>query len=86
VKGFLREPSSRDGTVVADSGATTSKAEQVPVDRIDATDDDFTAAELQEFLEADGYDVPADPVFKEQLRETLWEMVRRMRREGGGGA
>ena len=32
-------------------------------------------AELEEFLEADGAGVQADPVFKERLRRTLWRMV-----------
>ena len=37
---------------------------------------EVTMEELREFLEADGLDVPADPEFKERLRQTLWEMVR----------
>lgn len=86
MKGFLRERRSRDSKTVADSSGTTSQVEQVPVDRIESNDDDFTTAELQEFLEADGYDVPADPAFKENLREMLWQMVKRMRRDGGEGA
>ena len=32
--------------------------------------------ELREFLSADLFDVPADPVFKEGLREKLWEAIR----------
>ena len=32
-------------------------------------------AELLEFLAADVDPVPADPVFRERLREELWEMV-----------
>ena len=32
--------------------------------------------ELQEFLEGDVLDVPADPKFKERLRQHLWKMLR----------
>ena len=35
-----------------------------------------TMKELQEFLEGDVLDVPADPEFKERLRQQLWEMLR----------
>ena len=31
--------------------------------------------EIQEFIEADGLDVNADPAFKKELREKLWELV-----------
>ena len=36
---------------------------------------DVSMEELREFLEADRLDVPADPQFKERLREKLWAMV-----------
>jgi hypothetical protein len=36
----------------------------------------FDPDELREFLAADIMDVPVDPVFKEQLRRLLWELVR----------
>ncbi len=36
---------------------------------------DFTMDELREFLEADHLDVRADPVFKERLRDKLWDLV-----------
>jgi hypothetical protein len=37
--------------------------------------------ELREFLEADHYDLSADPEFKERLREKLWDLVQsRLRR------
>jgi len=36
---------------------------------------DFDDDELLEFLEADADPVPADPEFREQLRERLWGMV-----------
>ena len=32
--------------------------------------------ELREFLSADGSYVSADPAFKQELRETLWKMVK----------
>lgn len=38
---------------------------------------DFTTEELLEFLEGDLHPVDADPVFKEELRQSLWLMVRR---------
>ena len=38
--------------------------------------DEATMKELQEFLEDDVLEVPADPAFKERLRQSLWEMVR----------
>jgi hypothetical protein len=38
--------------------------------------DGFDPAEFAEFLEADDSPIPADPVFKERLRQRLWGMVR----------
>jgi len=38
---------------------------------------EFTAEELQEFLEADRHPIEADPLFKEQLREKLWKLLLR---------
>ena len=40
---------------------------------------EYTTEELQEFLEADGNAVPADPIFKERLRERLWKMLEERR-------
>ncbi len=37
---------------------------------------EVTMEELKEFLEGDVLEVPADPKFKERLRQHLWEMVR----------
>jgi hypothetical protein len=48
--------------------------EEQPVSEIAA---EFTTEELQEFLEGDLHPVEADPVFKEELRQNLWLMVRR---------
>ena len=36
---------------------------------------EFTTEELREFLEGDLYPVEADPEFKEELREKLWDLV-----------
>lgn len=36
---------------------------------------EFTEDELREFLEADLLGVPADPEFKERLKQRLWELV-----------
>jgi hypothetical protein len=45
----------------------------LPVDESDWTVD---PAELREFLAGDLFDVQADPVFKERLRQKLWRLVR----------
>jgi len=42
---------------------------------VDETELDFPVEELREFLSADLFDVPADPTFKEGLREKLWELI-----------
>ncbi len=39
----------------------------------------FTMEELREFLEGDLLEGQADPEFKEQLRQQLWEMLRARR-------
>jgi hypothetical protein len=39
-------------------------------------DADFDPEELREFLAADLVDVPVRPGFREQLRRTLWRMVK----------
>lgn len=94
MKGFVRERRTReddadatradgthaDGTHGLDANASPEQG------TVDGLDDDFSNAELQEFLDADRYDVPADPAFKERLRDTLWRMVKRMRRDGTGSA
>jgi hypothetical protein len=38
---------------------------------------EFTTEELQEFLEADGLPIEADPLFKEELRKKLWKLLQR---------
>jgi hypothetical protein len=43
---------------------------------LDESDLEISPDELREFLAADFLEVPADPEFKERLREKLWSMVR----------
>jgi hypothetical protein len=38
-------------------------------------ENDIPMEELQEFMAADFFEVPADPAFKNRLREKLWELV-----------
>ncbi len=68
---------------VADSTARVSPA-QSELDSVLADEDelDFPIEELREFLSADLFEVPADPGFKERLREQLWSFLRR-RTTGG---
>lgn len=47
---------------------------------------DFTIEELREFLQGDSLDVPVDPVFKERLRQRLWELVQEQIRQRRGDA
>jgi len=39
---------------------------------------EITMDELREFLEADLFGAAADPKFKEELRQTLWDFLQRM--------
>jgi len=41
----------------------------------DETSKDIAMDEIREFLEADEIVVKADPVFKAELRQKLWELV-----------
>jgi hypothetical protein len=41
----------------------------------DETSEDIAVDEIQEFIDADRFDVNADPAFKQELREKLWELV-----------
>ena len=38
---------------------------------------EITMDELREFLEADQFSATADPKFKEELRQTLWDFLQR---------
>jgi hypothetical protein len=44
---------------------------------------DISVEELREFLEADLFEVPVDPEFKEKLRKKLWDLVQAQ--NGGRG-
>ena len=50
----------------------------------EASTEVVTLQELRDFLEADRESVPADPVFKERLREKLWSLLQRRRRAQRG--
>lgn len=50
---------------------------------IDEVAGEYSTEELQEFLEADHLPSRADPAFKEDLRERLWDMVQERARERG---
>jgi hypothetical protein len=69
-KDFLSGRGARPG-----EGAGSSDAQEQR-DVMDHGVEEFTSDELREFLEADGLDVGADPVFKERLRRRLWRLVR----------
>jgi len=43
---------------------------------------EFSTEELREFLEANRNPVPADPIFKERLREKLWKLLEEQRTGG----
>jgi hypothetical protein len=47
----------------------------VEFELFDESELDVPVEELREFLSADLFDVPADPSFKEGLREKLWELI-----------
>ena len=52
-----------------------SGAGEAVIDSISDTSDTSDQQELLDFLAADVNPVPADPGFRERLREELWEMV-----------
>jgi hypothetical protein len=53
----------------------SSKGADREYDMLNDVAAEITADELREFLEADSLGVRADPVFKERLRRSLWELV-----------
>jgi hypothetical protein len=59
-----------------DEGQRAEMSIKLNMEEIEALAADVSAEELQEFLAADGLDVPFDPEFKERLREQLWALVR----------
>jgi len=70
VKKILPSTSTVDGDQHAEMST------KLNVEEIEDLAGDVSAEELQEFLAADGLDVPFDPEFKERLREQLWSLVR----------
>jgi len=70
----VKRASSSTPTVDGDLHAEMSI--KLNVEEIEELAAEVTAEELQEFLAADGLDVPFDPEFKERLREQLWSLVR----------
>jgi len=70
----VKRASSSTPTVDGDPHAEMST--KLNVEEIEELAADVSAEELQEFLAADGIDVPFDPEFKERLREQLWSLVR----------
>jgi len=70
----VKRASSSTPTVDGDSHAEMSI--ELNAEEIAELAAEVTAEELQEFLAADGLDVPFAPEFKERLREQLWRLVR----------
>ena len=69
---------------VAASGTSSSRSE-VELEVTDENEMDFPIEELREFLSADFFEVPADPNFKQGLRDKLWQMLQ-SRTAGDGPA
>jgi hypothetical protein len=65
-------------------GAKGKRRKREETEVIEGIAADFSRKELQEFLEADRYPAPADPLFKELLRERLWKVFGEERTEGSG--
>jgi hypothetical protein len=63
-------------TTNVDGGRHAEMSNKLKMEEIEELAADVSAEELQEFLAADGLDVPFDPEFKERLREQLWSLVR----------
>jgi hypothetical protein len=47
---------------------------------------EITVDELREFLEADLFGATADPKFKEELRQTLWDFLQCRTERGDNGS
>ena len=91
-----RNGSSVSLSSVSSSGSRTTPAQADLEAALTAEDAlDFSIEELREFVSADLYDVPADPQFKEDLRELESKLMHkkfeersfrgRGRRDFGGG-
>ena len=66
----------RPATPTVDGDQHAEMSTKLKTEEIEDLAADVSAEELQEFLAADGLDVPFDPEFKERLREQLWSLVR----------
>ena len=64
----------RDQSMLPEDGSI-EKAAELENGSVSEDMTDFTMDELREFLEADHLDVRADPVFKERLRDKLWDLL-----------
>ena len=51
---------------------------------VETFEEDFTLAELEEFLACDHRGIVADPEFKERLRRTLWGILQSTRNDDSG--
>lgn len=67
---------SPDGAGDAEEEREPEMGIELDMEEIEELAANVSAEELQEFLAADGLDVPFDPDFKERLREQLWSLVR----------
>lgn len=62
-------------STAASAAPATPAQQDVELELLEDNEMDFPIEELREFLSADLFDVPADPAFKEGLREKLWELI-----------
>ena len=67
-------------------GVTSERAAERNEAMADEAMADFTIEELREFLQADSFDVPVDPAFKERLRRKLWDLLQEQLRNRRGDA
>jgi hypothetical protein len=61
---------------VVPAAEATPAHQDAELELIEENEMDIPIEELREFLSADLFEVPADPAFKEGLREKLWELIR----------
>lgn len=71
------ESTAYDGAdLAADGDAGMRLRRSTPASDAERGAETFDPAEFAEFLEADDSPLPANPAFKERLRQQLWGMVR----------
>ena len=56
------------------TGASSARSD-VELEVTQDNETDLSIEELREFLSADLFEVPADPAFKQGLRDKLWQMI-----------